>query len=105
MASRSAVGALASSVVRRAMMNNSSSASLTQARRFAAGGHGPGQTYAGLTLREPPFIYKALGQLAGATMWFWVFYRFYHDGDAFINGHDSHWMHDLIEEEKKKLKA
>lgn len=37
MASRSAVGALASSVVRRAMMNNSSSASLTQARRFAAG--------------------------------------------------------------------
>ena len=38
-------------------------------------------------------------------MWFWVFYRFYHDGDAFINGHDSHWMHDLIEEEKKKLKA
>ena len=37
MASRSAVVALASSVVRRAMMNNSSSASLTQARRFAAG--------------------------------------------------------------------
>lgn len=72
---------------------------------FSTGGHGPGQTYAGLTLHEPPFIYKALGQLAGATMWFWVFYRFYHDGDAFINGHDSHWMHDLIEEEKKKLKA
>jgi len=30
----------------------------------------------------------------GGLMWFWVMYRFYHDGETLIYGHEPHFLHD-----------
>ena len=61
-------------------------------------------TYEGVTLHEPGKTYVALAHGMGGVMWFWIFYRCYHDGRAvFWEGHEAHWMHDIIEQQKKKL--
>ena len=55
--------------------------------------HG-GVTHEGVTLHDASFAHKALGTGFGAVMWFWVFYRFYKDGDVLLYGHAPHFEHD-----------
>jgi hypothetical protein len=59
-----------------------------------AASEGGGVTHEGVTLHDASFAHKALGTGFGAVMWFWVFYRFYHDGDTLIYGHAPHFEHD-----------
>jgi len=59
-----------------------------------AGGGGPGVTHEGLTLHEPGAFHKAWAYGLGGLTWFWIFYRFYKDGDTLIYGHAPHFEHD-----------
>lgn len=59
-----------------------------------ATGQGSGVTYEGLTLHEPGAFHKAWAYGLGGLCWFWVFYRFYKDGDTLIYGHAPHFEHD-----------
>lgn len=59
-----------------------------------AASEGHGVTHEGVTLHDASFAHKALGTGFGAMMWFWVFYRFYHDGDVLLYGHAPHFEHD-----------
>ena len=59
-----------------------------------ATGQGSGVTYEGLTLHEPGAFHKAWAYGLGGLSWFWVFYRFYKDGDTLIYGHAPHFEHD-----------
>ena len=67
-----------------------------RARGFCvrAASEGGGVTHEGVTLHDASFAHKALGSGFGAVMWFWVFYRFYHDGDVLLYGHAPHFEHD-----------
>ncbi|GAQ82930.1 hypothetical protein KFL_001290210 [Klebsormidium nitens] len=49
-----------------------------------AGGHGPGITYAGLTLYPPKRWQVRTGQGMCALMWFWILYRAKEDGAVFL---------------------
>ena len=51
-------------------------------------------TYEGLTLHEPGAFHKAWAYGLGGLCWFWVFYRFYKDGDTLIYGPAPHFEHD-----------
>jgi NADH dehydrogenase (ubiquinone) 1 beta subcomplex subunit 2 len=62
--------------------------------RVDAASEGGGVTHEGVTLHDASFAHKALGSGFGAVMWFWVFYRFYHDGDVLLYGHAPHFEHD-----------
>lgn len=55
---------------------------------------GGGVTYEGVTLYDAFFVYKALGIGFGVVMWFWVFYRFYYDGDMLIYGYVLYFEYD-----------
>lgn len=95
--------AVSSSLARDALQQGSSmsQAAQWQARRFASGGgHGEGVTYAGLTLHKASPGHVWAGKLMGATMWFWVFYRFYHDHEVFLYGHARHWEHEMAHEKE-----
>ncbi|PRW34033.1 NADH dehydrogenase [ubiquinone] 1 beta subcomplex subunit 2-like [Chlorella sorokiniana] len=72
-----------------------------QTRGFAAGGHGhhDSVTHAGLTIHKAAKWHVYTGQAFAGLMWFWVFYRFYHDFDTFVYGHAAHLDHELHEEE------
>ena len=59
----------------------------------AAGGEG-GVTHEGLTIHPASPVHKFLGTAMGGLMWFWVMYRFYHDGETLIYGHEPHFLHD-----------
>jgi|TARA_B110001450_G_scaffold173154_1_gene161552 hypothetical protein len=59
-----------------------------------AGGGGPGVTHEGLTLHEPGAFHKFWAYGLGGLTWFWIFYRFYKDGDTLIYGHAPHFEHD-----------
>ena len=58
-------------------------------------------THEGVTLqRRVAWRTIALGRArASAVMWFWVFYRFYHDGDVLLYGHAPHFEHDDHDDE------
>ena len=58
------------------------------------GGGGPGVTHEGLTLHEPGMFHKGWAYGLGGLTWFWIFYRFYKDGDTLIYGHAPHFEHD-----------
>ncbi|ACO63198.1 predicted protein [Micromonas commoda] len=60
----------------------------------AMGGGGNGVTHEGLTLHEPGAFHKFWAYGLGGLTWFWVFYRFYKDGDTLIYGHAPHFEHD-----------
>jgi len=63
-------------------------------RTFAADAHhGHGVTHAGLTLHKPAAWHTVVGTGMSALMWFWVFYRAYHDGDTLLYGHAAHFEH------------
>ena len=59
----------------------------------SAGGEG-GVTHEGLTIHPAAPVHKILGTAMGGLMWFWVMYRFYHDGETLIYGHEPHFLHD-----------
>lgn len=69
---------------------------LTHAKHLTkpAGGGGPGVTHEGLTLHEPGAFHKFWAYGLGGLTWFWIFYRFYKDGDTLIYGHAPHFEHD-----------
>ena len=60
----------------------------------STGGGGPGVTHEGLTLHEPGMFHKGWAYGLGGLTWFWIFYRFYKDGDTLIYGHAPHFEHD-----------
>ena len=60
----------------------------------STGGGGPGVTHEGLTLHEPGMFHKGWASGLGGLTWFWIFYRFYKDGDTLIYGHAPHFEHD-----------
>ncbi|KAL4436925.1 hypothetical protein ABPG75_004064 [Micractinium tetrahymenae] len=72
-----------------------------QTRGFAAGGHGHHEsvTHAGLTIHKAASWHVWTGQAFAGVMWFWVFYRFYHDFDHFVYGPAAHLEHELHEHE------
>ncbi|PSC70215.1 NADH dehydrogenase [ubiquinone] 1 beta subcomplex subunit 2 [Micractinium conductrix] len=73
-----------------------------QTRGFAAeGGHGhhDSVTHAGLTIHKAASWHVWTGQAFAGVMWFWVFYRFYHDFDHFVYGPAAHLEHEIHEEE------
>lgn len=51
-------------------------------------------THEGLTIHPAAPVHKILGTAMGGLMWFWVMYRFYHDGETLIYGHEPHFLHD-----------
>jgi len=58
-------------------------------RRFMGSGHGP------FVPHEPTEAWqKHGGTLVGAVMWFWIFYRVYHDGKPVFFGIGHPWDHD-----------
>jgi hypothetical protein len=59
----------------------------------SGGGGGPGVTHEGLTLHEPGLFHKGWAYGLGGLTWFWIFYRFYKDGDTLIFGHAPHFEH------------
>lgn len=67
-------------------------------RGFAAGsGHGHGDvTHAGLTLHKPGQWHRIATEVATGTMWFWLFVRFYHDGEGLFFGHAAHYDHEAL---------
>jgi len=69
------------------------SLSLSNLNERAAGGEG-GVTHEGLTIHPAAPVHKILGTAMGGLMWFWVMYRFYHDGETLIYGHEPHFLHD-----------
>ena len=50
-------------------------------------------THEGLTLHEPGMFHKGWAYGLGGLTWFWIFYRFYKDGDTLIYGHAPHFEH------------
>lgn len=62
-------------------------------KRGMASGEG-GVTHEGLTIHPAAPVHKILGTAMGGLMWFWVMYRFYHDGETLIYGHEPHFLHD-----------
>lgn len=73
---------------------------LQHLRGFASG-HGHGVTYEGLTLHPPARWHVMWGTGMCALMWFWVMYRAYYDGDAFLHGHAVHFEHDDHHDDKE----
>lgn len=75
------------------------SANGQQLRSMASGGHhGHEVTYKGLTLHAPATWHSYVGKGMCGLMWFWIFVRAYHDGDAFLFGHAGHFEHELHHE-------
>jgi NADH dehydrogenase (ubiquinone) 1 beta subcomplex subunit 2 len=71
-------------------------------RTFASsgGGHGEEVVHEGLKLHATGGWHKAVGEALSGLMWFWVFYRFYHDYEGFLFGHVGHHEHMLHEEDE-----
>lgn len=69
-----------------------SSVATAPVRRFGGAhdshAHNPNDyvAYAGLTLQKAPTGEYAMSKFIGAGMWFWIFYRFYHDWDHRVYG-------------------
>lgn len=69
-------------------------------RTFASGaGGGEEVVHEGLKLHATGGWHKAVGETLSGVMWFWVFYRLYHDYEGFLFGHVGHHEHMLHEEE------
>eukprot|EP00890_Picochlorum_soloecismus_P003976 jgi/Picsp_1/457/NSC_00455-R1_protein len=66
-------------------------------RGFASGE----EVYEGLKLHKTGGWHAAVGKGIASVMWFWIFYRFYHDYDSFLFGHAQHFEHELHETEKE----
>jgi NADH dehydrogenase (ubiquinone) 1 beta subcomplex subunit 2 len=64
----------------------------------SAGHHSEGVTYEGLTLPKPSKWHVGIGKGMAGLMWFWIFYRFYHDKDHFLYGPAAHFEHELAHE-------
>ena len=60
------------------------------ARSFASGG-GEEVVHEGLKLHATGGWHKAVGTTMASVMWFWVFYRLYHDYEGFLFGHAQHF--------------
>ena len=73
---------------------STSDRALARSTSEPAGGGGNGVTHKGLTLHEPGAFHKFWAYGLGGLTWFWVFYRFYKDGDTLIYGHAPHFEHD-----------
>ncbi|KAI3425974.1 hypothetical protein D9Q98_007942 [Chlorella vulgaris] len=71
-----------------------------QARGFASGGHHDSVTHAGVTIHKAAKWHVYTGQAFAGIMWFWVFYRFYHDYDHFMYGPAAHFEHEIAHEEE-----
>ncbi|KAK9806653.1 hypothetical protein WJX73_004777 [Symbiochloris irregularis] len=67
---------------------------------MAGGHHGDHHnvTYEGLSLHKASSWHVNAAKGFGGLMWFWIFYRFYHDYDTFLFGHAPHFEHELHEE-------
>lgn len=65
----------------------------TQHRGFASGS-GNSVTYEGLTIQKPARWHVLTGRGMCSIMWFWIMYRAYYDGEAFLYGHAVHFEHD-----------
>ena len=74
--------------------------SANKARTFASGGSSSGEevVHEGLKLHETGGWHKTVGETLSSVMWFWVFYRLYHDYEGFLFGHVGHHEHMLHEE-------
>ena len=74
--------------------------SANKARTFASGGSSSGKevVHEGLKLHETGGWHKTVGETLSSVMWFWVFYRLYHDYEGFLFGHVGHHEHMLHEE-------
>jgi NADH dehydrogenase (ubiquinone) 1 beta subcomplex subunit 2 len=72
----------------------------TARRSFASGAGGAGEevAYEGLKLHATGGWHKTVGTAMSGLMWFWVFYRLYHDYEGFLFGHVPHMEHSLHEE-------
>ena len=55
---------------------------VAQGRRFASGGHH--ENFHGFIVPHVDQNFKKLGETMMAVMWFWIFYRGYHDGKAVL---------------------
>lgn len=51
-------------------------------------------TYDGLTIHKPARWHVLTGRGMCSIMWFWIMYRAYYDGEAFLYGHAVHFEHD-----------
>jgi hypothetical protein len=97
-------GKLAGSSVFRDIQQHSQAVARQGARQatrtFASsgGGHGEEVVHEGLKLHATGGWHKAVGETLSAVMWFWVFYRLYHDYEGFLFGHVGHHEHMLHEE-------
>lgn len=93
-------GKLAGSLVFRSIKQRSQAGALQTTRTFASsgGGHGEEVVHEGLKLHATGGWHKVVGETLSAVMWFWVFYRFYHDYEGFLFGHVGHHEHMLHEE-------
>mmetsp|Transcript_41054 Transcript_41054/g.101280 ORF Transcript_41054/g.101280 Transcript_41054/m.101280 type:complete len:106 (+) Transcript_41054:81-398(+) len=99
MAARSAMGFAASALRQAGAQGARAAAPVVVPRAMGQhirhmGGHGHGVTHGGLTLHEPGMWHKAAGYGFGGLMWFWIFLRFYRDGDTLIYGHAPHFQDD-----------
>jgi hypothetical protein len=68
--------------------------SLPLSPHTGGGGHHDSVTYDGVTLHKAAGWHKALGSGLAGLMWFWIFVRFYKDGDVLLYGHAPHFEHD-----------
>ena len=61
------------------------------------GGHGHGTPvdpkYGDFQLPHVSNVHKIAGRVMGTTMWFWIFYRAYHDLPALLGHHPWHDEH------------
>lgn len=69
-------------------------AMMSSTRGFASGG-GEEVVHEGLKLHATGGWHKVVGTTMSSVMWFWVFYRLYHDYEGFLFGHAQHFEHEL----------
>lgn len=72
---------------------------LNSTRTFASSGGGEEVVHEGLKLHATGGWHKVVGTTMASVMWFWVFYRMYHDYEGFLFGHAKHFEHQLHEED------
>lgn len=68
---------------------------LTSHSRGYASGGGEEVVHEGLKLHATGGWHKMVGTTMSSVMWFWVFYRLYHDYEGFLFGHAQHFEHEL----------
>eukprot|EP00889_Picochlorum_renovo_P002389 jgi/Picre1/29419/NNA_004807.t1 len=89
-----AIGSTANSSVWSGDVRHGMGRQLQSLRGFASGG-GKEVVHGGLKLHATGGWHKAAGTAMASVMWFWFFYRMYHDYETFLFGHAQHFEHEL----------